>query len=221
MERGGRGSFRSVPKELSDRGGMGAHSPEALPRGDIRPSFAGLPYPVMKKFLLAPAVAALAMFFWGFVYYGISGLPYRTLETAPNLAASLASLPADGAYLVPDPRSPDAEKAMQEGPVAMVHYRKVPHSMGSVMAMGYLQEFISCLLLAFILWKCDAAFRGYTCRLMLSITIGVLITWFSHAGEAVWWQQAWGWHLSTMFYDIVAWAIAGSVLAKFFTPKPA
>ncbi|MBA4138379.1 MAG: hypothetical protein C0518_13805 [Opitutus sp.] len=175
----------------------------------------------MKKFVLAPSLAALAMFLWGFVYYGLSGIPYRTLEKASALPAFLAPLSADGAYLFPDPRD-GAEamaKASETGPVAMVHYRKVPRPMGETMALGYLHEFICCVLLAFVLMKCEPAFKGFSCRFMFAVAVGVLITFFSQGAEAIWWQQSWSWHLATMFYDVVAWAIAGAVLAKFFTPK--
>ena len=177
----------------------------------------------MKNLVLAPAVAALAMFFWGFIYYGLSGIPYRTLQPSTGVAAALAALPSDGTYLVPDMRdgAEAMEAGMKSGPVAMVHLRKVPQSPGVTMGLGFLQEFISCFLLALLLVKCAPAFRGFGDRLQFALIVGVLITFFSHAGEAIWWQQAWGWHLATMFYDVVAWLIAGAVLAKFLTPKVA
>jgi len=178
----------------------------------------------MKKFLLAPAVAALAMFFWGFVYYGISGLPYRTLGPAADVAAALSALPDSGTYLVPDPRDGEAANAasMQTGPVAMVHLRQGPaRGMGVVMAQGYLHMFVACLLLAALLAKSEPSFKGYGCRLKFSVLVGLLGTVFTHGGAAIWWQQPWAWHFANMAYDVIAWLIAGAVLAKLFTPRAA
>lgn len=175
----------------------------------------------MKHFVIAPAVAALAMFFWGFIYYGISGLPYRALQPSENLAAALSALPSDGTYLFPDPRAGDEAmaEAMKTGPVAMVHLRKQPQSMGSVMAKGYLHEFVACLLLAVLLVKAAPALNSYCCRVGFTVLVGLVGTWFTNGGAAVWWQQPWMWHLTTMFYDVIAWLVAGLVLAKFFTPR--
>ncbi len=177
----------------------------------------------MKKFLLAPALAALVMFFWGFIYYGLSGVPYRALQDSTGFAAAVSSLPADGAYIVPDPRMDEAAmaEAMKTGPYAIVHYRKAPREMGATMLQGYLHEFVSCLLLAVLLFRCRTSLTTYGCRVMFSLVVGVLIAFFSHGCSAIWWQQSWSWHLMMMLYDVVAWLLAGLVLAKFVTPEKA
>lgn len=177
----------------------------------------------MKKFILAPALAALAMFLWGFIYFGISGIPYRALEDSTGLAAALSSLPADGAYAVPDPRSGEEAMAaaMKTGPVAMVHFRKASQSMGSIMIKGYIHEFISCLLLVVLLVRCESSLKTYRCRVMFSLVVGVLIAFFSHGCSAIWWQQSWSWSLMMMLYDVIAWLLAGLVLGKMAAPKAA
>jgi hypothetical protein len=170
----------------------------------------------MKRFVLAPLAAALAMFVWGFLYYGISGLPYRTLQPAAGLA-HLGSLPADGTYLLPDPALGEAEAAaaMAKGPIATVHYRAVPRPMGQTMALGYLHGFVCCLVLSLLLWRTRAAIDSFRCRVMFSLMVGVLATVFANLGAVVWWQHDWPWALATMAYDAVAFLIAGLVLAPF------
>ncbi|MBL9206032.1 MAG: hypothetical protein JNN01_13155 [Opitutaceae bacterium] len=180
----------------------------------------------MKKFLLAPFLAALAMFFWGFIYYGLSGIPYKSLASVGDVGPELNKLfPADGTYVLPDPRgTPDViAEQMKRGQFAMVHIKKsgVPEMDPSVMAKGFALEFISCLLLAFMVHKAASSFQGFGGRVMFSVTIGVLLTLFSNGGQAIWWHQDWGWHIMTMVHDVVAYLLAGIVVALFHTPKSA
>jgi hypothetical protein len=180
----------------------------------------------MKKFLLAPLLGALAMFFWGFVYYGLSGIPYKALGTAGDVAPAVAAqFPADGTYILPDPRSAPEVLAeqMKRGQLVMVHVKKsgCKEMDPAILAKGFVLEFVCCLLLAFIMQKVAGGFHTYGCRLMFCIAVGVLLTLFTNGSQAIWWQQAWGWHLMTMLHDVIAFALAGAVLAKFHTPKAA
>ncbi len=181
----------------------------------------------MKKFVLAPFLAALAMFFWGFIYYGLSGIPYKALGTAGDVSPALMQLfPADGTYVFPDPRnSPEVQaEQMKRGQFAMVHIKKsgVKEMDPMILTKGFILEFISCLLLAVIVQKAYGAQTNQClCRFMLCLMIGVLVTLFSNGGQVIWWQQGWGWHLMTMLHDVVAFAAAGAVLTFFFKPKVA
>lgn len=186
----------------------------------------------MKKFLLAPFLAALALFVWGFVYYGISGLPYRAVATTADDAATMqalaATFPTTGTYILPSPQlmMSDEKKfgaLMQRGPLATVHILKEgrPPMSTAQMLKGFLLGWISCLLLALLLHKTSSALPGYACRLMFSLTAGVLIALYSNLGEVIWWNQPLGWHVTTIIYDITGWAVVGAILAKFFAPAPA
>lgn len=55
----------------------------------------------MKKFIVAPLLAAVAMFVWGFIYGGVPHLvPYRTLSTVSDPDANALAVeklfPASG-----------------------------------------------------------------------------------------------------------------------------
>lgn len=61
----------------------------------------------MKKFVLAPALAALAMFVVSAIYW-MSPFPYQTLTPVGDNAAAAALgkiFPATGTYLVPEPET--------------------------------------------------------------------------------------------------------------------
>lgn len=174
----------------------------------------------MKNFVIAPAVAALAMFFWGFIYYGISGLPYRVMQPSAALAPALAQLPASGTYLVPDPRD-GRDPADYKGPVAMLNYTANPRSMGATLMIGYTHGFVTCVLLSLLLWRTGAGLDGFKCKFMFCVMTGVLVTFFGRGCGVAWWHHDIAWTLTEMAYDIVAFAIVGAILAKMITPKPA
>lgn len=54
---------------------------------------------------LAILAAAIAVFLWGFAFWGATALPYQTLQTAADDSAAQAALreyfPANGVYAVP------------------------------------------------------------------------------------------------------------------------
>lgn len=173
----------------------------------------------MKNFVIAPAVAALAMFLWGFVYYGISGLPYRATQPSDAVAPALANLPASGTYIVPDPRS-GTDPAEYKGPVAVLNYNATPRAMGATMALGYLHGFACCLLLALLLWRVGTWLGSFQCKLGFCFMTGLLVTLFSSGGGYVWWHASGAWTLAVMAYDLTAFLLAGAILIKMVTPKP-
>lgn len=173
----------------------------------------------MKNFVLAPAVAALAMFFWGFLYYGISGVPYRTLQDSTSLAPAVASLAASGTYLVPDPRLNEGEPA--PGPFTMVNHTAQPRSMGATMALGYFHGFACCALLSLLLWRVGAALDGFVCKFVFCTLTGLLVALFSQGCNVVWWHGSVSWALATAFYYVGCFVLAGAILAKLVRPKAA
>lgn len=179
----------------------------------------GAPLHDMKNFVIAPAVAALAMFLWGFVYYGISGLPYRALQPSDALAPALAKLPASGTYIVPDPRAGN-DPAEYKGPFALLSYNATPRPMGATMALGYLHGFACCLILSLLLWRVGTRLGTFACKFGFCFLAGLLVTLFSKGGDYVWWHASGAWTFAEMAYDITAFLLAGLILIKLVTPKP-
>ena len=176
----------------------------------------------MKKYLLAPFLGALAMFVWGFFYYGVSGIPYQALQPAQDVGPALDKLfPESGAYIVPDPRmDPEAmEEKLEAGPFATVHIQKGgrPAMDPMILLQGFALEFVSCLLLVVLLSL--AQIRWYTNRLLFASLVGLLIAIYAQGGLVIWWHQDLGWHARTIIHDVVAWFAAGAVIAGFAQPS--
>lgn len=182
---------------------------------------------MMKKFLLAPAVAALAMFAWGFLFWGAPHhLPYKALTPLPDEAAAGAALtkifPVSGSYLLPSMLSDATKQAelMERGPIATVHFLKSGRPMMSpaLLGKGYLHEFMVALVLVFMLDASGQAFRGFGCRVRFCGTIGLLVALYDY-GNAIWWNHSIAWVTMQAVYDFIAFFVAGLVLGKILTPK--
>ena len=173
-------------------------------------------------------LAALVIFFFGFIYWGLPPhLAYKGLGSVPDVSATALAVgklfPASGAYLLPSPL--DGDEKMTElsarGPSVEVHIVKEPLAgaeMGKVMAMGYLHMFVICLLLTIILSRLDLAFKCWTCRVKFCATLGLLVATCDF-GQAIWWHHSLGWTVAQSVYDFMVYLLAGLVLAKFVTPK--
>jgi len=183
----------------------------------------------MKKFLLAPLLAALAMFVLGAVYW-MSPFPYKVLgRVADDRAAAdtLAKIfPETGTYLVPGVYL-DAKtmtELYQRGPVVLVQFVKEGHPdmEPAVLVEGYVHYFVVALLLALFLCKIQPTFVGYCCVVKATTLIGVIGAVFVCLSNPIWWHQAWGWHLVNALYTVLAFLVGGLVLGIFFKPaKPA
>ncbi len=180
----------------------------------------------MKGMLVGSALSALAMFFWGFLWWGAPHyLPYKTaMKTAPDeaaLAASLsAALPATGVYLLPNPASgataEDVQKRASAGPTAQVFFMKEGAAMdGSVFLWGYVHMFVASFLGALLLQRTVAATTGYGSRAALVLLVGLAGSFFSNLGKPIWWHQPWDYHLTYFVYDFSSWLLAALILAKF------
>lgn len=184
----------------------------------------------MKKHVLAPALAALATFIFGFIYWGLPPhLAYKGLGSVPDVSETALAVgklfPATGAYLLPSPLDGDekANALAARGPMVEVHLIKEPFTsadMGKCMALGFLHMFVIALLLSFILCGLDKSFVRWTCRVKFCAAIGLLVATCG-LGDAIWWHHALGWTIARSTYDFLVFVVIGLVLAKFVTPKEA
>jgi hypothetical protein len=180
----------------------------------------------MKGLLIGSALGALAMFFWGFLWWGAPhNLPYTTvIKSAPDEAALAAALtqtlPATGVYVLPNPASgasaEEVQKRAAAGPIAQVVFVKEGAAMGAgVFIWGYVHMFVTCLIGALILRGALASTNGYGSRVSFVLMVGLAGSFFSNLGKPIWWHQPWPYHLAYFAYDLSSWLLAALILAKF------
>ena len=165
-------------------------------------------------------LAAVAMYLWGFLYWGLSPFPYQSWRQADDEAAQTALreiFPEQGTYYVPGRGHDEAEMAAlyARGPIAMVHLISVdgkPVMDASVMALG----FGLCILTAALIAAVVGRFResGPTERLQSVLLLALTASAAIHLGDVVWWGVAPRWKIWTVADDFVAWTIAGVILVR-------
>ena len=83
---------------------------------------------VMGRVIVGAAVAAVVMFFIGFIFFGTPLAKLGTASLGDTQAAAVqqslaANLPRTGTYTVPDPEGSAAQTVMYgQGPIATIHY---------------------------------------------------------------------------------------------------
>jgi hypothetical protein len=182
----------------------------------------------MVKSALGALLAAIAIFMWGFLYWG-TGLAdpfaHMTSEAESAIGDALkANLAGDGVYFVPDPKVGTEEEwtaRMSAGPVAMINFRSGGAApMTTTLALGFLHMLVTTLLLAGLLHYIAGA-ATYMARFQLVVAIGVIASVFAHLGQPIWWHWPWSHAIIGAIYDLVAYVIAAAILAYFVTPAKA
>lgn len=181
------------------------------------------------RIILASVLAAVAMFFWGFLYWAANEQPYAALKSPADSAAAAAALqehfPEPGTWMVPSMvltesyTQDDMEKLHAAGPNAIVHLKPGSTGMGPTLLQGFLGMLATAFCLAVLLNKVAPQFPKYADRVRFAGSIGVVGAVLIDVGDAVWWHQAWGWQLYQIFYHISVCLVAGLVLAYFIAPR--
>lgn len=182
----------------------------------------------MKRYVLAPTLAALAMFVFGAIFW-MSPFPYQVLGRVADDSAAALELakifPTTGHYLIPGAYLDEkiAGELMQRGPIAQVVFVKEGQAAmaPSTLVKGYLHYFVTALLLAFFLGRSSAAIRTYGCVVASVTTIGVIAAVFIDFTDTIWWHHPWSWQFVCALYNVLAFFVGSLVLAIFFKPAPA
>jgi hypothetical protein len=179
----------------------------------------------MKKFVLGPALAALAMFVFGAIYW-MSPFPYSVLKsTADDDTAGLALakiFPETGTYLIPGAQLDQKKMAelYKRGPSVQVQFVKEGHAgmEPATFIKGYGHYFVVSLLLAILLVMAGPALKGYSGRVKFTTLVGVAGSALIDYSDPIWWHHPWAWHLVCSLYAVLAFIVSGLVLAAFVKP---
>lgn len=173
----------------------------------------------MKKLLIGTTLASIAMFFWGFAFWGISPIPWTIIAAAPDepaLAEAVAKLPESGAYVLPHPAASSEEEAVKRaetGPIATLLVTKEGRTQMAPMLPGFVHNWLSALFMGMLLQRLGTtSYRG---ALGMTACIGSVAAFWSNLGRPIWYAQPWDYHILLTVYDFSGWIVAGLVLAKF------
>lgn len=178
----------------------------------------------MKQVFVGSAVAAVALFFWGFLFWGASTIPYRIMSPVRDepalLRALSAQLPGGGVYLVPHPSDPDMMKKQQAGPLVEILYRSAGARPPAVtFGGGFLHMFVGAFLMGLLLRQALPALGTYGARVSFVLLAGLAGATYAHLGAPLWWHQPVRFHALFFVYDVTSWLVAGLVLGRFLRTR--
>jgi hypothetical protein len=183
----------------------------------------------MTKQLIGIVLATVAIFMWGFVYWGLLSAPYAPLKATNGDDAARQALlehfPSTGMYSIPgmynDPET--TARMFKEGPIAMVNFVREGHPMGdpAMMGQGFVLNLVVVFLLSVVIKKALPALPNYGDRVLFAALLGLTAVVMINLGDAVWWRYSWSWKLSQALYGFISFCIAGTVLGKFIKPEQA
>jgi hypothetical protein len=184
----------------------------------------------MRGLVTGSFLAAVATFIFGALFW-TSPLPYGAVREvgSDSIAAALLAriFPDSGLYMLPSPSlsSTDPERYAElhrEGPVvtaSVVHGAGEPMAAGTL-AVGFLHQFVGCLLIGLVLLQVSPALPSLGGRATFIALIGLTAAYWTNLGAVVWWRSPLGWELWNLVHDVVVWIIAGLVMARFTGAAP-
>lgn len=182
----------------------------------------------MRDMLIGSFVAALAMFVWGFIFWGvglIDPFAHTSVESQATLSkAASDNLPSNGVYFIPDRTLEDPEawaETHKKGPIVTVSILKTGADpmAASKLVMGFVHMLFVTVILGIIMMISNRP--SFLERFQLGALVGLGGTVFANLTNPIWFDAPWGYHLINGFYQLVAWLIAAAVLAYFIRRKTA
>ncbi len=177
----------------------------------------------MVRVIIGSAVASIAMFVIGFIFFasGLQNLANRNLDDVQAGAVRqtlAANLPGTGTYQVPNPEGSAAQTVMYgQGPVATIHYNTSGFASADAgsMVVGLVLDFIVAMLIGTALIGIDRRVPDFGSRARVAVLIAIAATAFSHLGEPIYWHHDWGHFIYLFIADSAALSVAGIIVAWF------
>jgi len=169
----------------------------------------------MRSIGVGAVVAAITIFFLGFIFYALLGTTAWDIaspETAAAVQSALGgALPGTGNYPIPTD-----EEAFMAGPSAIVHYVAAggAPSMAGAMIGGFVHFLVVAFLMALGLKAMGGSFER---QAQVVLWFGIAASVFMHLGDPVWYGFAWKASLFEFVADGVMFIAGGLILAKWFT----
>ena len=171
--------------------------------------------------LIGGAVAAVAMFIIGFIFfatplYKLGSGSLDNVQAAAVQQTLASNIPKTGTYFVPSGDTPEQTVMYGRGPVATIHYNSGGYSIADpgVMIGGFLHMLVVGLLMAVGLYTVSLYIPGFAERVRLLVLGVVGAAVYMRLGDPIWFHQDWGNAIYLFIVDCVSLIVAGLVILK-------
>lgn len=175
----------------------------------------------MKKAIIGIIVATVVVYIWGFLYWGVSTLPYsawhKTTDDEQAQQMLREYFPESGTYFIPHlDHDPDRRRELAlEGPVGLIHLDNEgadPNDPTGLIG-GFVLDLIVVALMAGLFHVAGAKeFRDFA---RISVVGGIVAVVLIDGGDIIWWRVPVDWKIWQAVYDFSFWLIAGHMLGIF------
>ncbi len=180
----------------------------------------------MPRVILGAAVAAIAMFVIGFIFFGtpLARLSMSSIDDSQAAAVQqtlAASLPKTGTYAIPGVDTAAQTNMYSRGPIATVHYNigGFAATDTTALASGLVFNFVVALLIGAALIGIDRRVGDFGSRARVAVLIALAATAYTHLGEPIYYHHDWPHFIYLLVADGLALAVAGIIVA-WFLPGP-
>ena len=173
----------------------------------------------MVRIAIGIVVTAVVLFIFGFVYWGLSPLPYTALNATADQEAALGDIrrhfPETGAYLVP---TADNMALLAKGTQAMVYVdHEVPASQPDPVAMAL--GLVHNILIALVVFLLLRNQEGMSQHLRIGALAGLAAVVVIEGSDVAWWLYPLSWKLHGAVYHFLCFVLAAALLSKFMPAK--
>jgi len=180
------------------------------------------------RVIVAAALSALAMFVWGFAFWGPAlNMSTKLMAPLPEtveldvLAPLRGEQVPSGMYVYPGPADPGNAAKMIEGPILHMAYTNTGvKPMDPVMfAKGLLHSFVLALLAGTVLSMALPATLSYGGRVLLLVLVSLMATLWTNLSDAIWYLYPWPYVLGQIGYGLVAGLLMALITAAIVRPE--
>lgn len=183
---------------------------------------------MFKKIVFGSLLAAVAVFLWGWFFWGVLAMRFQIMQPLPtNLATNIVAgvqeeIRRDGVYFHPLPEAEssynlDASiiEEYRRGPILELYVRRSgiePYN-PVLMAVGLLHLFVLAIFSGSLLaWLADRL-NGFGSRVGLVFCLGLFSVLWSQGNDVIWFHQVVDFNVLESAYTLTAWLIGGLILA--------
>jgi len=180
----------------------------------------------MVRVILGSAVAAIAMFIIGFIFFAtpLQRLSVASIDDAQAAAVQQAlavNLQRTGTYQVPGTNTPAQTNMYSRGPIATVHYNTGGFAATDTASLvtGLILNFIIAVLIGLGLLGMGQRVPDMASRGRVAVVIAVAAAAYIHLGEPIYLHHDWVHFIYLFVADGLTLAAAGIIVA-WFLPGP-
>ena len=169
----------------------------------------------MVKTIAGIGLTAIVLFIFGFLYWGISPLPYTALNSAADQEAALEDIkrhfPDTGAYMVPAAANMEL---LARGSQAMIYVdHGIPASQPdpTAMALGFVHN----VLIALVVFLLLRNQQGMSRHLRTGALAGLAAVVVIEGTDVAWWLYPLSWKIHGAVYHFLCFVLAAALLSKF------